>query len=242
VALAANGDDAGRAGLEDDWNQVAGEGEVAEVVDAELHLEALRGLLLGGRHQAGVVDEDVEALVCCEELLGAVLHRLEVSEVYFEDLGRPGGVRFRDLRDGVVGLAAVSAGEDDCSAVLGQRSGGFEADAAVGAGDQDCPASLVGNVGFGPIAAHEFAPFDALVRGAPPSMLCVFPIICLVGSAVARRCSRHQWSGRTGCAAPWREYCTPLDYPCLGQQAVAAEGARLCAWAGRVSTGSRRTP
>ena len=31
-------------------------------------------------------------------------------------------------------------------------------------------------------------------------------------------------ASRTGCAAPWRGYCTPLDYPCLGvtghQQAV----------------------
>ena len=34
--------------------------------------------------------------------------------------------------------------------------------------------------------------------------------------ASSRRCSPRRWSGRTGCAAPWRGYCTPLDYPCLG--------------------------
>ncbi len=51
-------------------------------------------------------------------------------------------------------------------------------------------------------------------------------------------------------AAPWRGYCTPLDYPCLGvtghQQAVAGTPGEagcggppgLCAWTRWVSTGS----
>ena len=41
--------------------QVAGESEVAEVVAAELQLEAVgRGLAIGRLHDAGVVDQDVD--------------------------------------------------------------------------------------------------------------------------------------------------------------------------------------
>ena len=43
--------------------QQAGQREVAEVVHAELALEALRGLAVGRRHDAGVVDQQVQAVV-----------------------------------------------------------------------------------------------------------------------------------------------------------------------------------
>ena len=43
--------------------QQAGEREVAEVVGAELQLEAVRGHRARRHHHAGVVDEDVDARV-----------------------------------------------------------------------------------------------------------------------------------------------------------------------------------
>ncbi len=52
---------------------------MAEVVNAELHLEAVDGLALGDAHHAGVVDEQVDRLVRGEDLFGGGL-RTESSE------------------------------------------------------------------------------------------------------------------------------------------------------------------
>ena len=57
------GDHAGRVGRRSSGEQPAGEGEVAEVVGAELRLEAVGGAAQRERHDAGVVHEDVELVV-----------------------------------------------------------------------------------------------------------------------------------------------------------------------------------
>ena len=67
--------------------QLRGEREVAEVVDAELHLEAVLGLPLRHRHQAGVVDEDVDRRVARRgSASAAVAHRGQGAEVERHDL------------------------------------------------------------------------------------------------------------------------------------------------------------
>ena len=50
--------------------QQPGQGEVAQVVGRHLQLEAVGGLAVGRAHDAGVVDEEVEAGVLGQELLG----------------------------------------------------------------------------------------------------------------------------------------------------------------------------
>ena len=57
--------------------QQAGQREVAEVVGAELQLEAVGGAARD-RHHAGVVDQDVEVAL---QLVGEPAHRREVGEV-----------------------------------------------------------------------------------------------------------------------------------------------------------------
>jgi hypothetical protein len=59
--------------------QQPGEREVAEVVGAELHLEAVPGGLLRGVHHAGVVDQQVDPLVAGRRSAAAA--RTDSSEV-----------------------------------------------------------------------------------------------------------------------------------------------------------------
>ena len=65
--------------------QQVGQREVAEVVGAELHLEAVLGAPLGDGHHAGVVDQDVEVAL---PRVGERADRGEVGEVERAHLGR----------------------------------------------------------------------------------------------------------------------------------------------------------
>src|SRR6202011_2199011 len=81
--------------------QQAGDREVAEVVSAELHLEAVLGGRLRGEHHARVVDQQVNVVVVGAKLFG----------------GGPNGVQRRQVellqRDAGAGVA------------LGDQGGGF---------------------------------------------------------------------------------------------------------------------
>ena len=61
--------------------QQAGEGEVAEVVGAELHLEPVGRLPAGDGHDAGVVDQDVEPVVSGGETGRERPHRGQIGQV-----------------------------------------------------------------------------------------------------------------------------------------------------------------
>jgi hypothetical protein len=122
--------------------------EVAEVVGADLHLEAVGGARLGDRHHAGVVDQDVEVAV---EPVGELVHRAEVGEVEPPDLGQA-----RNRLRGGRAARLVAHREHDMSARPAQRARGGEPDAAVGAGDDDGPAALTGKVPGCPLrSCHE---------------------------------------------------------------------------------------
>lgn len=54
---------------------------MAEVVDAELRLEAIDGAALWHHHEAAVVDEDVDMGVLRHHLLRCTSHRLRRPEV-----------------------------------------------------------------------------------------------------------------------------------------------------------------
>src|SRR5690606_18739849 len=107
--------------------QQVGQGEVAEMVGAELELEAVGRATQRRDHQPGVVDQQVDGAV---DAAGEEPHRGEVGEVEASHLDlsghRVGGVR---------SLAHIAHGQDHAGAVLGEDTGGDAADAAVGTGD-----------------------------------------------------------------------------------------------------------
>ena len=58
------------------------------MVDTELHLEVVTGAAFGHRHEASVVDQDVDDRVSSGDLRGGLLGRFLGSEVEFHDLER----------------------------------------------------------------------------------------------------------------------------------------------------------
>nr|POE94673.1 hypothetical protein CFP56_16910 [Quercus suber] len=132
--------------------QVGGEEPGPEAVGAHLQLVALRGLgAERGRHDAGVVGEDIEALLPAEELVGGGADGGQVGEIELEVLEAAvgGGVEGAQGLDGGGALVRTAAGEVD-GAVLGvEELGELEADAGVAAGDDEDAAGLVRQLGLG---------------------------------------------------------------------------------------------
>ena len=90
---------------------------------------------------AGVVDQDVEPVVACQELLGVAAHVVEVGQVGHADLDVGVAACRDDPLAGGVGAADVTAQEADRGAQRGQPGGGREAEPGGGAGDDgDAPA------------------------------------------------------------------------------------------------------
>ena len=88
VPVAADGDHAAARSLQQRWQEPPGQGEVAQVVGAELPLEALRGgLPFRNGHHAGVVHQQIQAMAAGGEGRGETLHRAEVGQVERDQLG-----------------------------------------------------------------------------------------------------------------------------------------------------------
>lgn len=115
--------DAGLGGVGEDVDEVAGEGEVGEVVDAELGFEAVFGELVGDGHEAGVVEEDIEAVVFGFESIGERFDGGEagVIEGHDSDLGL--GSLGEEFDFGLFGFGHIAAGHDDGGAFGGVRFG-----------------------------------------------------------------------------------------------------------------------
>src|SRR6202012_5425066 len=86
VGAAGHGDDAGGGRRLQLLRQEAGEGEVAEVVGAELELEAVGGLATRRRHHARVVDQQIERLGAGGDRGRGGADRGEVGEVEGDQL------------------------------------------------------------------------------------------------------------------------------------------------------------
>ena len=131
VRRGGNGDDAAADVLE----QQVGEREVAEVVGAELELEAVGRAGQRRHHDAGVVDEQVDFAVPGR---GELAHRCQAGEIELAHLGLAG-----HRRSGRTALVESAHGEHDARAGAGQcpRRGG--SDAAVGAGHDHAAAGHV---------------------------------------------------------------------------------------------------
>ena len=72
VSDATDGDNARLWCIEQGVEEVSCESEVAKVVCAKLHLEAVLGGALGDGHDASVIDEDIEAIVAQSQKRSAV--------------------------------------------------------------------------------------------------------------------------------------------------------------------------
>ena len=81
VADRGDVDDRGPGAGAQPAQQQVRQGEVAEMVDAERVLEALRRCLALGPGPAGVVDQDVEAVPAGEDLVGRLADRGQVGQV-----------------------------------------------------------------------------------------------------------------------------------------------------------------
>ena len=88
--------------------QQPGQREVAQVVGAELQLEAVGGGLFRGVHHPGVVDQQVDARVGGAQRFGGGTHRLQRAQVelLYGDVGASAGRH--DPRRRVVALVEVA--------------------------------------------------------------------------------------------------------------------------------------
>jgi hypothetical protein len=149
--------DVTRAGLEQ-RQQVPDEGEVAEVVGAELQLEPVRGRLPFRRgHHARVVDEDVDRLALLQQHRAQRGDRGQRRQV--EGTQRHVGVRGppADRGDRRLTLAPVADGHDDFGPGRREPSRDAEPDTVAGAGDDGPPAGQVRDLDVG-LPAHRALP------------------------------------------------------------------------------------
>jgi len=121
--------------------QQTGEGEVAEEVRADLHLEPVGSPCLRQRHHASVVDQDVDRAAGRRKRA----HRGEVGEIEAGDRH----VAAHSCRRGLA-LRHRPACENDPCALRRQGSGGRGTEPTVGSGHDDGASGLVRDVGSGP--------------------------------------------------------------------------------------------
>ena len=110
-----------------------GQGEVPEVVRAELHLEAVDRATEGQRHHACAVHEQVDRAVRRGELVGERAHRGEVGEVEPCDLELGAGYVAAHPTRGILAARGIAHGEDHGRAGARELPRGDEPDAAAGA-------------------------------------------------------------------------------------------------------------
>ena len=146
--------------------QPAGEGEVAEVVGAELHLEAGVGAPQRQGHDAGVVHQHVEPLDGAgrrSRRRPAPTPRSDRSRLTTSGAA-PVATAFTDSR-AVAAFSALRHASRTRAPAAGQGLGAAKAEAGVGAGDEHRAPGLVGDVGSRP-ASHAGHP----ARRGPPAL------------------------------------------------------------------------
>ena len=121
------------------------EDEVAEMIGAELRLEAVGGAAEGSGHDPGVGDDDVEEAALVEQRVGGGANALEVCEIELDELeaATVGRGFLADFSCGVLCLGEVACGADDVGSVGGERTGGLDAESGGDAGDKDALAAQI---------------------------------------------------------------------------------------------------
>jgi hypothetical protein len=109
--------------------------QFTQMIDAELHLVTLDGPPVRTDHDAGVVDEQVEAAELSVNLLAERAHRVQVGQVEVLDVDAVVLAYLDDLLGGLLGVLHVLAGHDDVGAAARKVQRGLVADARVGTGN-----------------------------------------------------------------------------------------------------------
>ncbi|KAF0653596.1 TetR family transcriptional regulator [Cyanobium sp. Copco_Reservoir_LC18] len=153
-----DGDHPGAGPVAQQGQQGEGEGDVAQVVGAELELETLAGEGPGRRHHAGVVDQQVEAAVALGDGDGGGGHAGQIGQIQGHQVeGAGGGGGGEQLLAGQLRPGEGTAGQQHGGAPGRQRPGRLQAQATVGPGDQGDAAGLVRDVGDGPAHGDQEA-------------------------------------------------------------------------------------
>ncbi|CAL2069196.1 hypothetical protein GPN2_20966 [Streptomyces murinus] len=153
--------------------QQPGEREVAEVVGAELQLEAVPGGLLRGVHHAGVVDQQVEAVEAGPQRRRRGpdgVERGQVQRLHGHVAGHAG----RSL----LALLDVAHGEHHGSPALGERLGGLVPQSGVGPGHHGHSPALVRNIRRRPLFTHVGLPSNYVPKVSCVGDAKVLPVHC----------------------------------------------------------------
>ena len=137
IAVAGGGDVHQPPARRDQRGDAVDQHEVAEVIGAELGLEAVGGVPERRAHHAGIGDHDVERPPVGEQGVGAGAHALERGEIQLDQL-QPAAVRrlSPDLGRRPLRLGEVARGADHLGAMGRERAGGLHAQAGRHAGDE----------------------------------------------------------------------------------------------------------
>ena len=95
-------------GREQQRQQRARQHEVTQVIDAQLHLEAILGQLMVDRHQPCVVDQQIQAALGPHQLVGQRVHRRQACEIQRHHLDHRARLVGDDPFDRALGLGRVS--------------------------------------------------------------------------------------------------------------------------------------
>ena len=123
-----------------------GEGEVPEMVRADLPFESVGCSRFRDQHDPGVIDEDVQV---AGPSRGKGANGREIFKIKRPDL-RIADDRRRDL----LTFDLITDGKDDLCSCAGQRASGGRTNSARGASHHGNPARQVGEVGGGPVAVR----------------------------------------------------------------------------------------
>ncbi len=89
---------------------------MAEMVGAELRLEAVNGLAIRAGHHAGIGDDEVERLANVDKRIGADAHAVQRSEIQLNQLEAAAMGACAHRRGRRFGFGQVARGADDFGA------------------------------------------------------------------------------------------------------------------------------
>src|SRR5262245_20223812 len=121
------------------------ENEVAEVIGAELRLEAVARLRKRRGHDSGIGDDQVEGLAFSHEPIGTEADAFEAGEIEFDEL-EAAAVAFgvvADLRSGRPSFRQVARCADYLCAMRSKGAGGLHAESGGSACNQDAFAAQI---------------------------------------------------------------------------------------------------
>ena len=132
-------DDAGIAaslcGLDEGGHQQIGEQEMADMIGAELQLQAVAGGHVRRGHHSGIVDQQIDPVMLDQKGLGKKLDAGHLAEIAFHQLDIGIGNRLPDFDHRSLALGHVAHRNDNLRAFRRHRPRGFLTETRGPAGD-----------------------------------------------------------------------------------------------------------